>query len=161
MKGLRFSALVLTTLGLLGLTVHWSQRRAGFATPAACLDAYREASLAGDTEKYCRCLAEPLRAEIQREHPDPQQLAESLRRAMRGVKTWVQRLDFPPDQSTVQVDVDEVRIEGNRRIRFRLERSGAGWLIADIAAPEAIPAGIPYGTHVSKVPEGPQPAPQP
>jgi hypothetical protein len=52
------------------------------------------------------------------------------------------------------VDVDEVRRGGTRRLRFRLERSGKGWLIVAIGPPQTIPTPIPYGTHISQVPQG-------
>jgi hypothetical protein len=57
--------------------------------------------------------------------------------------------------------VDEVRIDGNRRLHFRLQRSQKGWLIVRIDPPKLVPAGIPYGTHVSKVPEETQSESQP
>jgi hypothetical protein len=155
MKWVRILVLVGVTTILLALAITWSQRQAGFATPSACLDAYREANRAGDVEKYWSCLAEPLRFEMRRQHPDANELAQSLRREMRDVKTWVLLLESESTASTVQVDVDEVRIDGNRRIRFHLQRSGAGWLIAAREQPKLVPAGIPYGTHVSKMTEDP------
>jgi hypothetical protein len=161
MKWLRILALVVVTSIPLVLAISSSQRQAGFATPAACLDAYREASRAGNVKKYWNCLAEPLRSEMRRQRPNPQELAESLRREMRDVKTWVQLLESASAASTVQVDVDEVRIEGSRRIRFYLQRSGAGWLIAGMEQPKLLPDGIPYGTHMSKTTEESQPGPQP
>jgi hypothetical protein len=157
----RIISLVGLTLGLLALAVHWAHTRTGFATPASCLDAYREASLAGDVERSWRCLALSLRADIQRRHPNPKELAESMRREMKDVKTWVQLPALVSEGSTVQVNVDEVRIDGNRSIRFRLQRSENGWLITGIDPPKLVPAGIPYGTHVSKVPEEPQLGAQP
>jgi hypothetical protein len=154
MNWLRISALASVTLGLLGLAVHWSKSRAGFATPAACLEAYREACQVGDLERYWNCLAEPLRVQITEQHPNLTELADSLRRDMRQVKTWVQRLDAPA-QSIAQVDVDEVRLDGSRRVRFHLQMIGTGWLIVGIDEPKGVPAGVPYGTHVSKVSDEP------
>jgi hypothetical protein len=153
MKWVRILVLAGVTSIPLALAIWWSQRQSGFATPAACLDAYREASRAGDVEKYRSCLAEPLRSETQRLHPDAQELAESLRREMRDVKTWVLLLESESTASTVAFDVDEVCLDGSHRIRFHLQRSGAGWLIAGREQPKLVPAGIPYGTHVSKVSE--------
>jgi hypothetical protein len=153
MKRVRNSVLVSTTVGLLALAVFWSLRPAGFTTPAACLEAYRESTRAGNVEAYLRCFAEPLRAEIQRQHPDPKKLAESLRQEMKDIKTWVQLPDSGSQRSTAQVSVDEVRINGSRRLHFRLQRSQNGWRIVSIDSPKVVPAGIPYGTHVSKVPE--------
>jgi hypothetical protein len=161
MRWLRITALVSVASILLALAVYWSQQRIGFATPTACLDGYREASLAGDVEEYRSCLAEPLRADIQRHHPDPKELAESLRQELKDLKTWVQLPDPASEGSKVQVDVDEVRIDGIRRIRFHLQRFSNGWLIAAIDRPKIVPSGIPYGTHISKVPEQSEPAPRP
>jgi hypothetical protein len=161
MKWIRILALVNISLGLLGLAIYWSRWQVGFATPADCLDAYREASLAGDVEKYESCVAEPLRAEMRRQHPEPKELAEFLRQETKDVKTWVQVHDLRSAGSTVQVDVDEGRMDGYRRIRFRLQRFEKGWLIVGIDQPKLVPARIPFGTHVSKVPEESQPAPPP
>ena len=161
MRRLRIAAVVGGTSILLALAVYWSQQRVGFATPAACLDAYREASLAGDVDKYRSCLTESLCAEIGRRHPYSRELAESLRQETKDVKTWVQLPDPASTGTTVQVDVDEVRIDGKRRIHFRLERFANGWLIVSIDRPRLVPTGIPYGTHVSKVAEQSEPEPQP
>jgi hypothetical protein len=161
MKWIRISALAGVTLGLLALAVFWSLPPAGFATPAACLEAYREASRAGNVPAYLSCLAEPLRAEIRRQHTDPKKLADSLRQAMKDVKTWVQLPVEASQGPTVQVNVDEVRITGNHRLGFHLRRCQTGWLIVGIDPPKLVPAGIPYGTHVSKVPEETQEKPQP
>jgi hypothetical protein len=161
MKWVRTSALVSVTLGLLALAGFWSLQPVRFATPATCLDAYREASRAGNVEDYLTCLAEPLRAKIQRQHTDPEKFAELLRQEMKDLKTWVQLPASESAGSTVQVNVDEVRIDGNRRLRFRLERSQNGWLIVGIDPPKLVPAGIPYGTHVSRVPEETTGAEQP
>jgi hypothetical protein len=155
MKWARIVGPASIVLVLLALAVHWSQRPPRFATPAACLDAYREASRAGDVESYWSCLAEPLRFEIQQQYPDPKELARHLRSQMSDVKTWVQVLDSRSEDSTIQVDVDEVSLEGNRRIHFQLQWSGGGWLIASLTAPKGIPTSIPYGTHISKVSEQP------
>ena len=160
MKRVRISALISATAGLLALAVFWSLRPAGFTTPAACLDAYREATRAGNVEGYLRCFAEPLRAEIQRQQTDRKRLAESLRQEMKDVKTWVQLPDSESEESTAQVNVDEVRIHGTRRLRFRLRHLSNGWLIVGIDLPKLVPAGIPYGTHVSKVPTETEEMPQ-
>lgn len=150
MKWARIVGPASMVLILLPLAVYWSQKPTRFATPAACLDAYREASRAGDVERYSSCLAEPLRFEIQQQHPDSKELARHLCSQMRDVKTWVQVLDSTSEDSTIQVDVDEVRLEGNRRIHFQLQWSGGGWLIASVTTPKGIPTSIPYGTHISK-----------
>ena len=134
MKWLRILALAGVTLGLLGMTVYWSQARTGFATPAACLDAYREATQDGDIDRFWACLAKPLSAEIKQQHPNLTELAESLRTEMNDVKAWVQRLESPSAQSSVQIDVDEVRIDGNRRVRYRGVARNHQWAQARAAA---------------------------
>ena len=152
MKGIRIIVIVVLVVALLGGTVYWSRQPGGFATPTDCLDAYREACRVGDVQKYWSCLAEPLRAGVQQQHPSVEELASFLRRDMTGLKSWVAHLASESEQSRAQVDVDEVRAESNRRIRFLLERSGRGWLIVGMDEPKPVPAHIPFGTHISKVP---------
>src|SRR5579871_1571906 len=159
MKRLRIATLVSVTAGLLVLAVCCSQRRTGFATPATCLDAYREATLAGDLEHYWPCLGEPLCTQMKQQYPIPGDLATSLREEMKQVKTWVQFPHAGDGGSKVQVDVDEVRPDGSQRVRFTLQRTAAGWIIVAIDRPKVVPAGIPYGTHVSKASDELQPAP--
>jgi hypothetical protein len=161
MKWARITALVSVTSVVLALAVYWARQPAGFPTPAACLDAYREASLAGDIEAYRSCLAERLYADIRQRHRDPKELADSLRQEMRDVKTWVQLSEPASEGSIVRINVDEVRIDGNRRICFRLQYLGNSWRIVGIDQPKPVPTGIPYGTHISKVAEQSEPAPQP
>jgi hypothetical protein len=153
MKWLRISVLASATVGFLGLAVFWARLPAGFTTPAACLDAYREATRSGNVREYLRCFAQARRTEIEHEHADPKKLAESLRQETKDIKTWVQLPASGSDGSTAEVNVDEVRIGGKRRLHFRLQRLQTGWLIVGIDPPNLVPAGIPYGTHVSKVPE--------
>src|SRR5438046_2771919 len=103
MTRIRIFVLAGLTVGLLTLAVCRSLPRSGFATPAACLEGYREACLAGDLERYERCLAEPLRSEMRQRHPDPQEFAEFLRRESKGIKSWVQRLDGASPGSSVGI----------------------------------------------------------
>src|SRR5262245_17891920 len=155
MKRYRVPFALALTAGALALALRWSAGRAGFATPAACLDAYGEACLAGDAAGCLSCLGEPLRSEVRRQFPDQAALAEALRQNLRGVKAWVRPLEPAVEGAAAAVDVDEVRPEGNRRLRFRLHNAGGGWLIVGIDPPRDVPAVFPYGTHVSGVPEGP------
>ncbi len=159
MKRLRIAALVSVTTGLLVLAVCWSQRRTGFATPAACLDAYREAILAGDLEHYWPCLAEPLCTQMKLQYPNPGDLATSLQKEMKEVRSWVQLPHAENGNSKVQVDVDEVRPDGNQRVQITLQRTATGWLIVAIDRPRVVPTGVPYGTHVSKASDEAPPAP--
>jgi hypothetical protein len=84
----------------------------------------------------------------------------ALRKQAEGIKSWVQRHDAAATSTTADIDVDEVRVDGNRRLHFRLQKIGTGWLIVDMDEPRPVPARIPYGTHVSKVPDEPPLAPQ-
>jgi hypothetical protein len=115
---------------------------AGFATPADCLDAYREASLAGDVTGLLSCLAEPLRSRHQ-----AGLTAESARRELKGVKNWTVR-DPVVNETTAAVDVELVRQGGKSLLRFHLRRGATGWLISGIDPPKELPVKIPYGTPV-------------
>jgi hypothetical protein len=147
MKRYRMPLLVLAAVALLAGAALWSQRRdAGFAGPAECVEAYRDACAAGDVAGALACLGGPLRAES--EHTAS---AASLRREMAGVVSWAQH-EPEIDGAAARVDVDRGRRDGVQRVRFRLERGGGSWGIVGIDAPQPVPTVIPYGTHVSKVP---------
>ena len=137
------------TLALLALAVCRSGRTgpATFATPADCLDALREASAAGDVERYLNCLGEPLRSQKQRSLSPG-----DLRRDLEGVKSWSQ-LEADVQGTTATVEVDRARASGTSRTRYRLERSGRGWLIVSVGRPREITPPVRYGTHVSEAPE--------
>ena len=145
--------------GLLLLALYRPPGRQGFATPAECVEVYGTASKSGDGERYLRCLAEPLRSRTRQHFPEPGRLAEALRQDMDGVKGWVVASAPVVEGSAAKVDVDVVRQDGVRRLHFRLERSGDGWLVAGVSSPQARPAAIPYGTHVKDVggEAGPEP----
>jgi hypothetical protein len=136
-------------LGLLALAVcrPWRGGPANFATPADCLDALREASAAGDVERYLNCLGEPLRSQKQRSLSPA-----DLRRDMEGVKSWSQ-LEPDVQGTTATVEVDRARASGTSRTRFRLERSGGGWLVVGMDRPQEITPPVRYGTHVSEAPD--------
>jgi hypothetical protein len=148
---MRRRRLVLTlalTLALAALAVWWSWRTgpANFATPADCLDALREASVAGDVERYLNCLGEPLRSQQQSLRP------ADLRRDMEGVKSWSQ-LEPEVRGTTATVEVDRARANGTSRTRFRLERFGRGWLVVGMDRPQEIAPPVRYGTHISEAPD--------
>jgi hypothetical protein len=149
MKRRRVTVLLAVTLAVLALAVWWPRRPgpAGFATPADCLDALREASAAGDVGCYRDCLGEPLRS--QKQHT---LRPADLRRDMEGVKGWGQ-LEPVVRGPAATVEVDQVRVQGTSRVRFRLERSDRGWLIVGIDRPTEIPPPVRYGTHISEAPE--------
>jgi hypothetical protein len=147
MKRFRVPLLVLLAVALLVGAALWSQRRgAGFASPAECVEAYRDACSAGDAAKAMDCLDASLRGASERSVTP-----KALRREMAGVVSWAQH---EPEVSgtTAHVDVDRGRRDGVQRVRFRLERGRGGWLIVGIDPPKEVPITIPYGTHVSKVP---------
>jgi len=151
-RRLGVAVLLVAVLATLALVVRWSFSGAGYATPAACLDAYCEACKAGDVGAYERCLTEPLWEDVRRRHPDAGQLGTRLRSSMQDVKSWAQ-LPGSTTARTADVEVDEVRTGGTRRRRFRLEQVGRGWRIAAIGAPHDLPGSIPFGTHVSQNPD--------
>jgi hypothetical protein len=146
-RQVRVPFLVLLVLALLASAALWSQRQsAGFASPAECVEVYRDACAAGDSAKALACLGGPLRAEAERSAS-----AAALTRELAGVVSWAQH--EPEVRGTAaHVDVDRGRRDGVQRVRFRLERGGAGWLIVGIDPPKGLPTTIPYGTHISKVP---------
>jgi hypothetical protein len=147
MRRFRVAALILLIAALLAGVALWSQRRAaGFASPAECVEAYRDACAAGDLATAHTCLGDPLRSESERSSD-----AESLKREMAGVVSWAQH-DPEVSGTTAHVDVDRGRRDGVQRVRFRLERGRGGWLIVGIDPPKDVPTAIPYGTHISKVP---------
>jgi hypothetical protein len=148
MKRRRLVFLLVLSLGLAALIVSELPRRpSGFATPADCLDAYRDASKDGDVARYLSCLGEPLRSEKERALN-----RANLLRTMEDIKGWT-RLDPVVSQSAAYVDVDQVRTSGTARVRIHLQRYGGGWLIVSVDAPKDVPAPVRYGTHVSEVPE--------
>jgi hypothetical protein len=150
MKRLRVPLLLAVTGGLLAGALYWSRPQPGFATPADCLEAYREARQSGDVPNYLRCLAEPLRSEVLKTTDSERALADSLRRGMKDVKTWVLLPQEETEGTRAILEVDEGRMSGIRRHRFHLARFREGWLIVGIDPPREIPAAIPYGTHISK-----------
>jgi hypothetical protein len=155
MKHLRALLLFLPVVAILGLAAYWAARnREGFATPLDCLEAYRDACLAGDGRAQLRCMGDELLAEKKREFPDLEALGKSSRESMQDLKSWTARGPASSsDGREAVVGVEETRPAGKRLVRFRLRLSDRGWIISAIESPQALPAGIPYGTHVSKVTE--------
>jgi len=147
-RQLKLILAVLTVAVLAGVLLWWQRGPAGFASPADCVEAYRDACLAGDVSAYLSCLGEPLRSQ-RRDVARP----DDLKRALDGVVGWAQH-DSVVGETEAHVDVDQTRRDGTQRVRFRLRRAG-GWLIVGIEAPQPVPTLIPHGTHVSKVPAEP------
>jgi hypothetical protein len=152
LRRLRPILLSAVTLAVLAGALAWSlrSRSTRYATPADCLEAYRAASLAGDAARFRGCLGEPLRSEVQRSYADDHSLADALRRDTTGIKNWV---DLGPPEvhgdGAVAV-VDEVRATGQRRLRFHLERSGSGWLIARVEKEDERAPEVRYGTRLGE-----------
>jgi hypothetical protein len=144
--------LVALTCAVLAGALAWSRRPrpTGCATPAECLEAYRDAYRAGDAERYRRCLGEPLRSEARQDYPDDAALAEALRREAQGLKGWVEV--GPPDEQEGRATaiVEEVRETGQRRLRFSLERSPGGWLIVHVEKGSERTPEVRYGTRVGE-----------
>jgi hypothetical protein len=139
-------------LAILAVRLAPSPGRTGYATPTACLDAYREACLAGDPTGYLNCLGEPLRSQAAQRFADQNALAEYLQRSIKDAKSWVELGSPEVAGSTAVIDVEEVRTAGSLRTRFHFQRLGRGWLIVQIEQPQEVPTSIPFGTHVSQVP---------
>jgi hypothetical protein len=143
---------VVLTGAVLAAASTWSLRpgRAGFRTPAECLEVYRDACRTGDAASYRRCLGEPLLSQVRRVFPTDETLAESLRRDRREVKGWVEIVR--PDElggRTVS-SVEEVRESGQRRLRFFFEDLHDGWLIVRVEKGAEQTPDIRYGTHVGE-----------
>jgi hypothetical protein len=159
MKHRRTVVLLPVVAAALGLAVYWATReQTDFATPLACLEAYRDACEAGDRRAQLRCLTDELRGETERNFADSRAPGESGRQGLRTLKSWTAlEPAASADGRQVVADVEETRTNGKRLVRFHLRQTGRGWLISAIEPPRALPAGISYGTHVSKVPEGAPP----
>ena len=150
MKWARMAILLVIVLGAGALAARLSLSSRGYATPAACMEAYREAILAGDAPRFLDCLAEPLRSQHNGRCVDSVEMVGILKSKVHDVKAWGQSVQMQPGDSIAVVDVDEVRVHGTRRVRYRLEQTSRGWLIAEIGPPKDMPTEVPYGTHISK-----------
>src|SRR5262249_11914230 len=103
----------------------------GFATPDACLEAYRDAARDGDAEAFRRCLSEPLR-------PDGAARLAEARRQLGAVQHWSQ---YAPEVAGADATilVDQVRTDGMiHRVSYRLRRSSSGWLVNGVGPAEVI-----------------------
>jgi hypothetical protein len=155
MKRKPFRILALVAVGVAGLGCWLAASRwagSGFATPADCLEAYREACQNGDVSGYLACLGEPLHSETRNRHPRNQELAETLRAEMSGVKSWVELPGPLLTESTAEISVDIEGPRGLHRTRFHLEKSHAGWLIVAIGSPQKLSVPIGFGTHIGDTP---------
>jgi hypothetical protein len=148
MKRIAVVAVLVLALGLLALPFFRAPAGpTGFATPDACLEAYHQASLAGDVAGSLECLDEPLRLEKKRSVTEA-----GLRHETAGVKTWVQN-QAVVGQTGAHIDVEMVRSGDVRRVRFHFKQTGGGWRVAAIDPPVALPVKIRYGTHINEVPD--------
>jgi hypothetical protein len=134
---------------VLALLVLYGRPRApqGFATPAECLDAYRDASKDGDVARYLSCLSESLRSEKRQSVQ-----AADLVREMDGVKGWSRHEPVMRD-GTADVDVDLVRQTGTFRLVFHLRQVDSGWVIVGLDGPHEQPPTIRFGTPAATGPE--------
>ena len=144
----RILILLVSVLGLIGLSVYLSLRRTGFATPVECIEAFGDASKRGDAQVYLSCLSDALRSEILSRYGDAAALSTSLREEMKDLKGW--GLPTAPEiaKKNARVDVDEIRPSGVERRRYRLERTNAGWRITHIGPPQKVQPPEPFGTHI-------------
>jgi hypothetical protein len=146
------------TVAILLLILYWTKSSgsadgsAPFATPEACLDAFRDARADGNGTAYLRCLAEPLRSETRGKYANEQELGLAIQSEMLGVKSWVVK-DRPDSQSSKGTAmVEEGTASSIREMRLQLERSSDGWRIAAIEKVKERPASMPYGTVVGQEP---------
>lgn len=125
-----------------------------FATPLDCLEAYRDACMAGDGEAQLSCLTDEYRAKRMRDCTEISELGAWGYRSMEGLKSWVaQAQPTPTGVTDCVLDVEETRVAGTQVVRFHLRQVGRGWLISRIDPPRQTTTRIPFGTHISKVPE--------
>src|SRR5262245_53223280 len=110
----------------IGTALWWATSPKDFATPQQCVEAYRDALVIDNEARLLKCLAEPLRAEMEGQLRDA-----AFRRSVADLKGWTQ-LDPEIDGPKASIVVDEIRATETRRTRFRLEQSGQGWLIVGI-----------------------------
>jgi hypothetical protein len=143
----RGAFLVLALLVLLPLA-YWSRTAVGFAEPNDCLTAYYDACQNGDTNSFLHCIAPSFRRKIE-SNTGVNRFATTLED--RPVKNWVVVSASDDNQRLRTILVDEVRTDGISRVRFRLERIGGSWLIADLAAVRQSQPSIPFGTDVRTV----------
>lgn len=113
-----------------------------FATPASCLETYRDAARDGDAARFHTCLAEPLQA-------DAAPLFAQAQRDLQPVRHWNQYApEIDGDRATILVD--QVRTDGMiHRIHYRLERFRSGWRVVAIGQAEFIRPPVRPGTHVN------------
>jgi hypothetical protein len=143
MKWLRLAIPLTMAVLILAMALRWASGSKGFATPGECVEAYRDAILADDADRFRECLADTLRS-------PPPPITEAIRTPMKEIKGWSQSVETLDSRSAV-VTVDEIRTASTRRVRYRLERTSGGWLIAEIGQAKDVPTTVPYGTHISKV----------
>jgi hypothetical protein len=131
------------TLAVVALAVLWLRPAApGFATPTACLEAFRDSCKDGDAAAFTRCLAGSLVGE-------GPALFDALRRDIQAVRHWNQ---YTPEvrDGVATILVDQVRTDGMiHRATYRLERLGSGWRLVAIGPPEILRPAIRPGTHVN------------
>jgi hypothetical protein len=111
--------------------------------------------MAGDTNRFVGCLTDPLRWHCDGKCVGGEKTCELLREEMKDIKGWSQSVELE-DERNALVTVDEVRTGGTRRVRYRLEQTNRGWLMAEIVDIKNVPTSVPFGTHISKVIESEQ-----
>lgn len=117
-----------------------------YATPEACLDAFRDANLDVDVEAYLACLDGSLRSRW----PDRGQLEKTLRRERGSLKAWTRKGEPEQEGTEATALVEKVRSSGISEVRFRLRRSSTGWRIVEIEEGRESSAGVRYGTRVGE-----------
>jgi hypothetical protein len=128
--------LLLSALGVVALAFGRTGAARTFGTPAECATAYYQALLDADAAGYSACLSEKLRPAASCD------VAADLRARSRGLLGWGMRGEGP-------IVVDEQYATERRRQKLYLEHDGTSWRVARIEPVGAMPADIPYGTHVA------------
>lgn len=151
MKRLRATVVLAVVVCLVCFAWTWlAKPRAEFATPLECLEAYRDACVAGDGVAQSRCLADDLRALLTQRFGDLRRLGEAGRDSLAGVVSWAANDARTIETSEVRVDVEETRRTGRQLVCFHLRQSTRGWQITAIEPPRSLGNETPYGTKVGR-----------
>jgi hypothetical protein len=147
MKSFRIPILLgVVLIALVGIRFWPGKTTAGAATPSECVENYYESLKSGDIEKYLRCLGEPYRADA------GQRFFDAACREVKNVKGVGQRTGPAEGESSLWVDVEEIRTASVRRLRYHLRQETRGWVIVAIDPPRETTSPVLYGTPVGEEP---------
>ncbi len=109
-------------------------------TPEKCVTAFYEATVDQDKDRLQTFLS-----------PALQNQTHQLIQEKANIQSLMNHGSMK-NKDSVFVDMDEIRKEGTRRVRFQLEQAKGSWIITAIGSPKEIKLNVPFGTHVGKVP---------